>query len=531
VRASILVLTILAAQAGTVAAQRGGQYEFGLFGAYTHYDPVFALADAAGGGARLAYHFTGRVGIEADILFQQPYDVGSSGRMEPIVGSGSLVLNVIPAYRFNVYLLGGYSRLDFGNVNPYRFADGGFHGGAGTRLFLGPNVALRLEGRVVYSTSTNSSFTTDPVMHVMGLGGFSFFHRPGPPRALKDTDQDKVVDRKDACPNTPFGATVDLRGCPSDSDTDLVLDGLDQCAATPTGAKVDTQGCPADADTDKVWDGLDQCPDTPVGATVDPQGCPGDADADKVLNGLDRCPETPAGAAVDATGCPADQDGDKILDGRDKCPNTPAGVIVDGDGCPLDSDLDGVFDGPDKCPGTLPGTRVDPTGCPIASDTDGDGVDDRADRCPNTPRGSRVDALGCTILFEEQKVVAPAPGMPAPVTPARPTLILRGVNFQTGRSVLLPQSYVVLNDVAASLLANPEVRIEIAGYTDNTGGLPINMSLSQARAAAVRAYLASRGVRPDRMVARGFGPQNPIAPNATPQGRAQNRRVELHKLN
>jgi outer membrane protein OmpA-like peptidoglycan-associated protein len=80
-------------------------------------------------------------------------------------------------------------------------------------------------------------------------------------------------------------------------------------------------------------------------------------------------------------------------------------------------------------------------------------------------------------------------------------------------------------------VANPDVRIEIAGYTDNTGRLALNMSLSQARAQAVRAYLASRGVAPARMVARGFGPNDPVAPNTTPQGRAQNRRVELHKLN
>jgi outer membrane protein OmpA-like peptidoglycan-associated protein len=527
VRASILSLTLLAALAGPpqAAAQRAGQYEFGLFGAYTHYDPVFAMDDALGGGARLGYHFTNRVGLEADILFQQPFDVGA-GRMEPIVGGGSLVLNAVAANRFNLYVLVGYSRLDFGNVNPYRFTDGGLHGGAGTRLFIGQHFALRLEGRAVYTPSTNSTFTTAAVTHLIGVGGLSFFHRPGAPRALKDTDQDKVTDRKDACPNTPLGATVDLRGCPSDTDTDKVLDGLDQCAATPVGARVDLQGCPTDADTDKVFDGLDECPDTPVGATVDGRGCPGDADVDKVLDGLDRCPDTPAGAAVDATGCPADQDMDKILDGRDKCPNTPLGVVVDGDGCPLDSDLDGVYDGPDKCPGTIPGTRVDATGCPVASDTDGDGVDDRADRCPNTPRGSRVDAIGCTVLFIEQRTTTAAPG-----APARPTLVLRGVTFQTGRSVLLPQSYIVLNDVAASLVANPEVRIEIAGYTDNTGSLAINNSLSLARAAAVRAYLASKGVRPDRMVARGFGPTNPVAPNATPQGRAQNRRVELHKLN
>lgn len=522
-RASLLAAALLASAAGPLAGQRAGHYEFGLFGTFTRYDAAFLMQDALGGGARLGYHITSRIGLEADVVFQQPYSVGP-GQMEPLIGGGSLVFNVLAADRFNAYVLGGYSAIDFGNINPYRFTDGGFHGGVGTRLFLGRNFALRLEGRVLYSPTTNSTFTTEPVMHMVGFGGLSFFHKPGLPKSLRDTDQDKVVDRTDACPNTPLGATVDLRGCPSDSDTDTVLDGLDDCAATPTGARVDPKGCPTDADADNVFDGLDECPDTPAGATVDPKGCPGDQDADKVLNGLDRCPDTPAGAAVDANGCPADQDQDKILDGRDKCPNTPTGVVVDGDGCPLDSDLDGVYDGPDKCPGTLPGTRVDPTGCPVASDTDGDGVDDRADRCPATPRGARVDALGCTVLFQEERVSTPG-------GPARPTLVLRGVNFQTGRSVLLPQSYVVLNDVAASLNANPEVRIEIAGYTDNTGSMGINMSLSQARAAAVRAYLASKGVRPDRMVARGFGPANPVAPNATPQGRAQNRRVELHKLN
>jgi OOP family OmpA-OmpF porin len=127
-------------------------------------------------------------------------------------------------------------------------------------------------------------------------------------------------------------------------------------------------------------------------------------------------------------------------------------------------------------------------------------------------------------LFEERAV---PPGAP----PARPTLILQGVNFQTGRSVLTTSSYAALDQVAASLVANPEIRIEIAGYTDSTGRRPMNLRLSMARAAAVRAYLARRGVSPMRMQARGYGASGYIAPNRTPEGRAQNRRVELHKLN
>jgi OOP family OmpA-OmpF porin len=166
------------------------------------------------------------------------------------------------------------------------------------------------------------------------------------------------------------------------------------------------------------------------------------------------------------------------------------------------------------------GVKVDATGCPLTRDSDGDGVPDNIDRCPGTPAGSKVDQFGCVVLFREERT----PG-------ARPTLILRGVNFETGRSALTPGSFVILDQVAGSLVANPEIQIEIAGYTDNTGSALVNRRLSLARAAAVRAYLARKGVAPSRMAARGFGPASPVATNATAAGRAQNRRVELHKLN
>src|SRR5262249_6982981 len=154
----------------------------------------------------------------------------------------------------------------------------------------------------------------------------------------------------------------------------------------------------------------------------------------------------------------------------------------------------------------------------IEHDTDGDGVPDQLDRCPNTPAGARVDQHGCLLLFEER---APAPPR-APPAP-RPTLILHGVDFQSGRSVLTRASYAVLDQVAGSLVANPEIRIEIAGYTDSTGSKMMNLRLSMARAGAVRFYLARKGVNPMRMRAQGYGASGYIAPNSTPDGRAQNR--------
>src|SRR5262249_20427772 len=87
---------------------------------------------------------------------------------------------------------------------------------------------------------------------------------------------------------------------------------------------------------DGVYDGIDQCPDTPKGATVDTKGCPSDSDGDGVLDGIDQCPNTPHGATVDAKGCPMDSDGDGVPDGIDQCPNTPAGLKVDSNGCPIE---------------------------------------------------------------------------------------------------------------------------------------------------------------------------------------------------
>jgi OOP family OmpA-OmpF porin len=216
---------------------------------------------------------------------------------------------------------------------------------------------------------------------------------------------------------------------------------------------------------------------------------------------------------VDARGCPTDADGDHVFDGLDQCPNTEAGAPVEARGCPLDTDGDGVIDLHDRCPNTPAGARADTNGCPM--DADGDRIFDGLDRCPNTPAGRQVDANGCPILFEADK----------------PTLVLQGVTFATGSAQLTGDSRTVLDIVAESLRGNPDVRVEVGGHTDNTGSSVVNTRLSQARAGAVRDYLLSRGVAADRMTARGYGPENPVADNGTAAGRQRNRRVELRKLN
>ncbi len=275
---------------------------------------------------------------------------------------------------------------------------------------------------------------------------------------------------------------------------------------------------PRDSDRDGITDEFDRCPNTPRGAVVDSNGCP-DSDGDGVFDLTDQCANTPAGDRVDARGCslPKDADGDGVVDSADRCPNTPAGDAVDANGCslPKDADGDGVVDSADRCPNTPRGTAVDASGCPIPQDSDNDGVNDDRDRCPGTPAGVQVDAVGCRILFQERQT----------------TLILEGVNFETGKSALTDAARAILLTVAQSLVANPDIRVEVGGHTDITGSRALNMRLSQARAESVQQFLTQNGVSANRLSARGYGPDKPVATNNTRAGRAQNRRVELTRQN
>ncbi len=275
---------------------------------------------------------------------------------------------------------------------------------------------------------------------------------------------------------------------------------------------------PKDTDGDGVFDKKDKCPDTPRGAIVDKNGCPTDSDGDGVWDGLDQCPDTPKGWPVDSKGCPVDTDGDGVVDGKDKCPNTPKGCTVNAEGCQADADADGVCDGLDKCANTPKGCRVDAKGCPI--DSDGDGVCDGIDQCPGTASGVPVDAKGCP---------PPPPPPPAYIPVAKEELVLERVFFETNKAVLTSASSETLDKVAASLIANPDVKLQVAGHTDNTGTAKYNLKLSDARASTVMNYLISKGVNPAMLSSKGYGLTEPIADNKTAEGRGQNRRVGLRR--
>ena len=245
-----------------------------------------------------------------------------------------------------------------------------------------------------------------------------------------------------------------------------------------------------------------------------------DSDRDGIPNKLDACPKLAEDfdGFEDEDGCPEDDnDLDGIADADDRCPNEAEDMdgFQDSDGCPdLDNDGDMIPDRTDRCPDEaedMDGFQ-DRDGCPDP-DNDGDGVLDAADNCPRTPRGVEVDAHGCPIVEE-----------------IRDALTLTGVTFNSGSADLAPESMAVLDRVGESLIAWPEVKIEVQGHSDSRGNDQMNLELSQARAETVASYLVGLGVDSSRITARGYGETMFIAENDTKAGRAANRRVEIHRV-
>lgn len=99
--------------------------------------------------------------------------------------------------------------------------------------------------------------------------------------------------------------------------------------------------------------------------------------------------------------------------------------------------------------------------------------------------------------------------------------------FRPGASTLAREAQPPLQGVAETLARHPRLRLEVQGHTDATGSAPSNQRLSEARAAAVREYLVAKGVEAERIDAAGFGDSQPVASNASADGRRRNRRVEI----
>lgn len=106
-------------------------------------------------------------------------------------------------------------------------------------------------------------------------------------------------------------------------------------------------------------------------------------------------------------------------------------------------------------------------------------------------------------------------------------ITLNNVFFSTGKSILLPESFLELNKIGTILLKNPNLKIEVGGHTDDVGGEQDNLILSQDRADAVKYYLQSKGVKANQIITKGYGKSKPKANGVSEFARAENRRVEL----
>jgi outer membrane protein OmpA-like peptidoglycan-associated protein len=131
---------------------------------------------------------------------------------------------------------------------------------------------------------------------------------------------------------------------------------------------------------------------------------------------------------------------------------------------------------------------------------------------------------------QEAELRAQLAGTGVSVTRRGDNLVLNmpsNITFATDQAQIDPSFYSTLNAVAIVLSKYNKTLIDVYGYTDSTGSANYNLGLSQRRAQSVSGYLTSQGINPRRMYVTGFGQEQPIASNATAEGRAQNRRVEI----
>jgi OmpA-OmpF porin, OOP family len=154
-----------------------------------------------------------------------------------------------------------------------------------------------------------------------------------------------------------------------------------------------------------------------------------------------------------------------------------------------------------------------PPAAPVAvvdGDDDGDGVPNSRDKCPGTRAGAKVNADGCEIV--ESK-----------------TFNVTSDDFDFDSAKLKPRMMKQLDAFAAEVQASPgNERLTIVGHTDSIGTDAYNQKLSERRAQAVADYLATKGVAKETMTVTGKGESQPVADNKTSEGRAKNRRVEIH---
>jgi OOP family OmpA-OmpF porin len=344
-------------------------------------------------------------------------------------------------------------------------------GGPGIEALLGGRFPLDAEGRY----------------ELFALGGPGYGGTPNTPlyRAVLGVSINPPPKREERC---VAGQAHRPSECPLlDLDGDGLANAQDRCPeeAEDLDRVHDEDGClDPDNDQDGIPDTDDLCRSVP--GKAENQGCPdGDRDRDGIVERLDKCREEAEDhdGFQDEDGCPeADNDGDHILDGEDACPNGAG---------PLEE-----------------------KGCP-EKDADGDKLADQRDSCLN--EAGVAENNGCPAAT------------PSLVKIAFDRLELSDkIRFVPNKDKLQERSWPLLDQIAKVASEHPEItQVRVEVHTDNVGAPENNVKVSRARAQVVVDYLLSKGVPATKVVAEGLGGAKPIVSNDTPEGKDQNRRVEV----
>ena len=322
------------------------------------------------------------------------------------------------------------------------------------------------------------------------------------PHIPKDTDGDGIIDKVDACITEPetFNKWKDVDGCPDELGKIAVLVTLDGKALAQ--AQVEISGADgARSKSVSTWEPY-------VFEAMPGSGWTAFAEYGSCLGGEGQAEATEG--RVDLL-IPMDVNREAVV----------AYFVHEEDGTPIpNADVTYSSETLECLPTTDLVTREDGKGAhqvgagrhTIVTRAEGYAIDRRAITVlPNEKQLVDITLKTTRIKMEEKQIV-----------------ILEKVYFETAKAVIKPQSFELLNEVATTIVANPQIgRVEVQGHTDNRGNDQYNMDLSDARAKAVRDYLIGQGVPPERLAARGYGETTPIQTNNTETGRAQNRRVEF----